>query len=132
MADEQDVVAEEPSGAATSAPAKTPSKKPAKKPAKKKEAPGTGVVGTEGPVAADTFSLPDETGKVLQAAQDDVQAVSGNPLFFTASEDATGAARFQVLDSNWQVCSQEPAGGTQVDIDSTITFYVVKLDELCP
>lgn len=89
-------------------------------------------VGSAPAASGDTFVLPDETGKVLQAAQDDVQAVSGNPFYFTSSEDATGEGRFQVLDSGWQVCSQSPAAGTQVDADSDIIFYVVRVEESCP
>lgn len=96
----------------------------------------TGRVGEE-PTAkadADTFPMPNEVGKVLQVAQDDIQAVSGNPFFFTASEDATGEARFQVMDSNWVVCSQKPAAGKPVKLDNStdVTFYVVKTGESCP
>ncbi|MCW2756355.1 MAG: hypothetical protein JWO46_101, partial [Nocardioidaceae bacterium] len=46
---------------------------------------------------SDSFVMPDEVNKVLQTAQDDVQAASGNPFFYTDSTDATGAGRFQIL-----------------------------------
>lgn len=53
--------------------------------------------------------MPNEVGKTLQEAQDDVQAVSGNAGFWSNSEDALGANRSQILDSNWKVvCSQKP------------------------
>jgi hypothetical protein len=76
--------------------------------------------------------MPNEVGAVLQDAQDDIQAVTGNPFFFTSSEDATGADRFQILDRDWQVCSQTPPAGTVTGVDADIVFYVVKLWETCP
>lgn len=79
-----------------------------------------------------SFEMPDEVGNGLQDAQDDVQAVSGNPLFYTSSQDATGKGRDQILDRDWTVCSQTPTAGTPVDDSSDITFYVVKLSESCP
>lgn len=80
----------------------------------------------------DSFRMPNEVGKVLQAAQDDIQRVSGNPLFYTSSTDATGAGRMQVLDRNWKVCTQNIQAGTRVNQDSDISFGAVKLDEQCP
>lgn len=76
--------------------------------------------------------MPNEVGQVLQDAQDDVQRVSGNPMFVTFSTDLTGAGRMQVLDRNWQVCTQNVAPGTAVGADVKINFGVVKLDEKCP
>lgn len=91
-------------------------------------------VGNNAPADEESFVLPDETGKNLQAAQDDLQAVSGNPFFFSDSIDATGEGRFQAWDSNWQVCSQKPEPGTRlkVDSDEIVTFYVVRTTESCP
>jgi hypothetical protein len=82
--------------------------------------------------ASTSFVMPNEVGKDLQAAQDDIQRVSGNPLFITHSHDATGQERHQILDRNWTVCSQNVAPGTQVQDTTNITFNVVKLDESCP
>lgn len=76
--------------------------------------------------------MPNEIGKVLQDAQDDIQRVSGNPVFFTASRDATGANRFQVLDANWKVCAQNVKSGSRQNESSNISFDVVKLTEQCP
>jgi hypothetical protein len=76
--------------------------------------------------------MPNEVGANLQGAQDDIQRVSGNPLFITRSEDATGAGRHQVLDRNWKVCSQNVPPGTSVDQSVGITFGAVKLAESCP
>lgn len=79
-----------------------------------------------------TFTMPNEVGKVLQEAQDDIQRVSGDPIFFTSSTDATGQGRHQVLDSNWKVCSQNVPAGQQVDARTEISFAAVKLSESCP
>ena len=38
------------------------------------------------------WTMPNEVGKDLQAAQDHIQGVTDNPFFFTDSADATGAA----------------------------------------
>jgi hypothetical protein len=48
-----------------------------------------------------TFVMPNEVGKVLQDPQDDIQQVSGNPIFITRSVDATGRGRHQILDRDW-------------------------------
>jgi hypothetical protein len=76
--------------------------------------------------------MPNEVGKILQAAQDDIQRVSGNPAYITFSKDATGAGRHQVLDSNWQVCSQDVAPGTKVTGSTIITFAAVKVSKAAP
>ncbi len=81
---------------------------------------------------SDSFSMPNEVGKGLQEAQDDVQRVSGNPVFFTDSTDASGQGRMQILDRNWKVCSQNVPPGTSVTQDTDISFAAVKLDENCP
>jgi hypothetical protein len=75
--------------------------------------------------------MPNEVGKDLQSAQDDIQRASGDPVFFSHSHDLLGS-RFQVLDSNWQVCTQNlPAGSKASDVEH-IDFGVVKLSETCP
>lgn len=75
--------------------------------------------------------MPNEVGSGLQAAQDDIQRVSGDPVFFTHSHDLLGD-RFQVFDRNWQVCVQNVAPGQTVSPVGHIDFGVVKLDETCP
>lgn len=79
-----------------------------------------------------SWTMPNEVGKVLQDAQDDIQRVSADPVFFSHSQDATGADRFQVLDYDWKVCSQNIKPGKRVAWDGHVVFYVVKLDESCP
>lgn len=79
------------------------------------------------------FTMPDEVGKVLQDAQDDIQRVSHDPVFYTSSKDATGRGRHQLLDRDWKVCAQNVRPGQVVERKTAlITFSVVKLDEPCP
>lgn len=80
----------------------------------------------------DTFEMPNEVGNDLQFAQDHIQSVTDNFLFYTSSEDATGAGRMQMLDSGWVVCSQSPRPGAVFDYDTDIVFFVVKEGERCP
>lgn len=75
--------------------------------------------------------MPNEVGRGLQAAQDDLQRVSGDPVFFSHSHDLAGD-RFQILDSDWKVCTQNVAPGTRVGPAAHVDFGVVKLDESCP
>jgi hypothetical protein len=77
--------------------------------------------------------MPNEVGKVLQDAQDDLQRVSGNRLYFSSSSDATGAGRHQILDRDWQVCSRSIPTGATVTDNETPNFAVVRVDtETCP
>ena len=46
-------------------------------------------------------------------------------------KDASGQGRLQLDDSNWKVCSQEPAAGTQTPIESIVVLASVKNDEVC-
>ena len=79
------------------------------------------------------FTMPDEVGRVLQAAQDDIQRVSHDPVFYTSSKDATGRGRHQILDRDWKVCRQNVLAGRVVERKTVlITFSVVKLAETCP
>lgn len=85
------------------------------------------------PPATVDFAMPNFKGKNLQDAQDAVQALG---VFYSISHDLRGS-RSQVLDSNWQVCTQTPAAGTRVqglaaDHEGKIDFGVVKLTETCP
>lgn len=78
-----------------------------------------------------TWVMPNEIGRVLQVAQDHVQRVSGDPVFVSHSHDLL-EDRFQVLDRDWQVCTQNVAPGTRVGPAAHIDFGVVKIDESCP
>ncbi|WP_228815145.1 calcium-binding protein [Nocardia cyriacigeorgica] len=61
----------------------------------------------------------------LQAAQDQIQAAG---VFFSRSEDATGAGRMQVMDRNWVVVSQAPGPGEPVG-EGEAVLSVVKIGE---
>src|SRR3954452_4679408 len=56
----------------------------------------------------ESWTMPDETGKDLQGAQDDIQSLTDDGVFFTDSHDASGQDRGQWLDRDWQVCDQDP------------------------
>lgn len=76
---------------------------------------------------AETATLPDMTGKVLQTAQDEAQALG---FYGLTSSDATGQGRFQAFDRNWKVCSQTPKPGEH-PTDTMVNFDTVKLSESC-
>jgi hypothetical protein len=82
--------------------------------------------------AAKEWKMPNLVGTNLQAAQDKMQSVTGDPVFLTSSHDATGRQRQQVFDRDWTVCSQNVAAGTLFTIKSKIDFGAVKLTEGCP
>ena len=79
--------------------------------------------------AAETFTMPNVTGMVLQDAQDVLQSFGS---YLMNQEDASGQGRTQLLDSNWQVCMQDPAPGVRVSASDLVTLWSVKLDEICP
>jgi hypothetical protein len=76
--------------------------------------------------------MPDETGKDLQGAQDDIQSLTDDGVYFTDSHDATGQGRSQILDRGWQVCDQDPAPGNKLTPDTKVDFGVVRESEECP
>jgi hypothetical protein len=78
-----------------------------------------------------SFIMPNEVGQILQDAQDDIQRVSGDPIFFTHSHDDLGS-RHQILDADWKVCDQNVAPGTTASAIEHIDFGVVKIGESCP
>ncbi|WP_024795642.1 hypothetical protein [Tomitella biformata] len=61
----------------------------------------------------------------LQVAQDTIQAAG---VFFSRSDDATGAGRRQVLDSNWIVVGQTPPAGADVG-EGEAVLSAVKIGE---
>jgi hypothetical protein len=78
-----------------------------------------------------SWTMPNLVGANLQEAQDAIQALTGNAIFFTKSHDATGAGRHQILDRDWQVCTQNVQPGTKITADTAIDFGAAKLDERC-
>ncbi|ROP44161.1 PASTA domain-containing protein [Streptomyces sp. PanSC9] len=79
--------------------------------------------------AGEKKSVPNFVGMGLQSAQDAAQTQG---FYVLKSHDATGQARFQAFDRNWQVCSQNLKAGKVVPTDTELDFGAVKLDETCP
>jgi hypothetical protein len=79
--------------------------------------------------AVETFEMPKLVGANLQDAQDQLQALGSYVL---DQQDASGMGRLQLVDSNWQVCSQRPKAGSIVSADAIVVLAGVKLDESCP
>jgi ABC-type glycerol-3-phosphate transport system substrate-binding protein len=77
--------------------------------------------------APETGTLPDFVGMDLQDAQDSAQAAG---FYNLRDKDASGQGRFQILDHDWKVCSQEPAPGSH-GLEITVTMYAVKKYESC-
>lgn len=84
---------------------------------------------TEENVVPATFTMPDLLGQNLQEAQNALQGMGSREM---DQQDASGQERLQVLDSNWQVCTQEPTSGREVPVDTEVVLASVKLDEVCP
>ncbi|HEY4456673.1 MAG TPA: hypothetical protein VGN81_20345 [Pseudonocardiaceae bacterium] len=78
------------------------------------------------------WDMPNEVGVNLQQAQNDIQKLTGNLIFFTSSHDVSGQGRHQILDKDWKVCSQNIPVGSPITIGSKIDFGTVKLAESCP
>jgi hypothetical protein len=78
------------------------------------------------------WAMPNEVGSGLQTAQDAIQKLTGNVVFFTSSHDVSGRGRHQILDRDWKVCDQNVAAGAQIQAGTKIDFGVVKLAEACP
>ena len=80
---------------------------------------------TPPPAAAAPAIMPNVVCMNLQAAQDEIQNAG---VFFSRSEDATGAGRSQILDRNWIVVAQTPAPGAQVT-EGQAVLSAVKIGE---
>ena len=72
---------------------------------------------------ADVVVVADMVGENYQDAQD-VWRASG--LVVVPAEDATGANRLAILDSNWYVVGQSPSGGTEVPTGTSIQASIKK------
>ncbi|HEY5877794.1 MAG TPA: PASTA domain-containing protein [Nakamurella sp.] len=77
------------------------------------------------PPAEVKVPMPDVVGMNLQAAQDLIQTQG---VFFSRSEDATGAGRMQILDRDWVVVDQTPAAGELIG-EGDALLYVKKISE---
>lgn len=80
--------------------------------------------GTATPKAGST--MPDFIGKALSTATDAL-----DPSTSIDVKDASGRHRMVLIQSNWQVCTQDPRPGTAIT-GQPVTFTVVKFGERCP
>lgn len=77
--------------------------------------------------------MPDLTGMDLQGAQDAIQSLTSDAVWYTSSTDLTGQGRAQILDRAWVVCSSTPPPGAPFTASTEVDFGVVKKDvESCP
>lgn len=94
-------------------------------------APGVPVA-TAAP-AAQSWTMPNLIGRSLQDAQNTIQALTNDEIFYSGSTDLTGQGRNQIMDANWQVCTSTPPPGATITKEATIDFGVVRIDvEDCP
>ncbi|MEV8557833.1 PASTA domain-containing protein [Streptomyces sp. NPDC051917] len=77
------------------------------------------------PSAADG-KMPDFRGKSVKAAR---QALDSSTSITV--NDATGASRWVLIESNWQVCTQTPTAGAKL-AGQPVTLNAVKFGESCP
>ena len=70
-------------------------------------------------------TMPDFRNKAVKIAR---QALDTSPSITV--NDASGRDRMVLLESNWKVCSQEPAAGVELD-GQPVTLTAVKFDESC-
>ncbi|MEU8548097.1 hypothetical protein AB0C81_14035 [Streptomyces roseoverticillatus] len=70
-------------------------------------------------------SMPDFTGKAVKVAR---RALHGNTSITV--KDGSGQGRMVLVESNWQVCSQQPAAGAKLD-GQPVTLTAVKFGETC-
>jgi hypothetical protein len=71
-------------------------------------------------------TMPNFHGKSVKAARQALD--SGTSI---TVNDATGASRWALMESNWQVCTQKPAAGAKLN-GQLVTLGAVKFGEHCP
>ena len=85
------------------------------------------------PAQADpSWTMPNLVGTDLQGAQDAIQSLTHDAVWFSGSTDLTGKGRAQIVDRNWTVCSSTPAPGATFTTTTAIDFGVVRDTETCP
>lgn len=70
--------------------------------------------------------MPDFAGKSVKAARGALD--SGTSI---TVKDASGDDRFVLVESNWQVCTQDPKAGAALN-GQPVEFTAVKFEETCP
>jgi beta-lactam-binding protein with PASTA domain len=71
-------------------------------------------------------TMPDFTGKSVKVARRSLDSSTGLRV-----EDASPDGRIVLVESNWQVCTQDPAPGAPLN-GRPVTLTAVKFDEACP
>jgi hypothetical protein len=93
----------------------------------------TTSVGLAATAAADTWTMPNLVGIDLQGAQDAMQSLTDDEVWYSGSTDLTGKGRMQIDDRNWVVCTSTPAAGVKFNQNTKVNFGVVrKSSESCP
>ena len=82
--------------------------------------------------ADQSWAMPNLVGKDLQGAQDAIQSLTHDAVWYSSSTDLTGQGRAQIVDRNWTVCSSTPAPGATFTTTTAIDFGVVRDTEACP
>jgi beta-lactam-binding protein with PASTA domain len=80
----------------------------------------------ETPPSAAGGKMPNFAGKSVKAAR---QALDSSTSITV--NDASGAGRWVLVESNWKVCSQKPAAGTRLN-GQPVELDAVKYEESCP
>jgi beta-lactam-binding protein with PASTA domain len=70
-------------------------------------------------------TMPDFKGKAVKVARQSLDASTSITV-----NDASGQDRMVLMESNWKVCSQEPAAGAKLD-GQPVTLTAVKFEESC-
>ncbi|MFF7130386.1 hypothetical protein [Streptomyces sp. NPDC008240] len=80
----------------------------------------------QAPPSAAGGKMPNFHGKSVKAARGALDSSTSITV-----NDATGASRWVLVESNWQVCTQKPAAGTKLN-GQPVTLDAVKYGERCP
>jgi hypothetical protein len=83
-------------------------------------------------VADPSWTMPNLIGMDLQGAQDAIQSLTHDKVWYSSSTDLTGLGRAQIVDRNWTVCSSTPAPSATFTTTTAIDFGVVRNTETCP
>ncbi|MET9293000.1 PASTA domain-containing protein [Streptomyces sp. NPDC003077] len=80
--------------------------------------------GADKPTRA-SATMPDLRGKSMKVARQSLETNTGITV-----KDASGQSRLVIVESNWKVCTQDPAAGAKLD-GRPVSFGVVKFEESC-
>jgi hypothetical protein len=90
------------------------------------------LVGAAAAHADPSWTMPNIVGMDLQGAQDAIQSLTHDQVWYSGSTDLTGKGRAQIVDRNWTVCGSTPAPGVTFTTTTAINFGVVRDTEVCP